>query len=418
MSLITNKRSPICIDGFREFIRNDPLIFNRIDIRQCEECRSWRNNCDGFFWDYGPTGTSFYNHSELIDCLCSAFDKVARYTNIYPTVQWTCDEVIQIQDNWFTHRKPGINLEDMVFQTHWKMVKDFGARNREFLDTAEIIYTDEDDDGFAETATIEYNIPEQYIGACDLVLMYPGTDYEICPINIDFYDKDSGDIRFKIDAWNLVKPELYGSGKASYKEVLAINPCDLNSFIPEVDIWIDGIDQCKASGVVVFEDRGHCNPKCETIEVPFCVQIVDPCMGYFKIRLQSYDEDTGCVVDKPFCPNTCMVPINLKINYRSGCGHNCLKNCGAFCECNILHEAVYSLAACCLPIHSCECSCVVEKIQVLQSEVYMISKESPRWNLPASVRNDTRTLAFGSMLGEVKTAVALNTFLEDFCISD
>lgn len=406
---LTRKQSPICVEGFREFIRQDPLQFNQLDISYCQQ--DWRGQCGEDVWGINPNGPFYYNHEELIDCLCTAYDKVARFTSIYPTLQWTCDEYIEISDNWWTKRKPGIRLEDMVFQTDWKMVKDFGVRDFRKLDEVSLVYNDNDEDKFSEVAYGEFAIPESQIEPCDIKFMYPGTNHEICPVN-KTYDPISRTICFTIDAWNLVNPELYAP---SWKKQCLINACDIKNFLTKIDVWVDGIDTCKPHGVIEFEDKSNCKPNCERIEVPFCVRPIDNCMGYFKISLLSWGED-GCVSNKPFCILHCHEPIRIKFNYRSGCGHNCLDGCQYGCECSILHTAVYKMAAACLPYRGKDCcACLTEQIVKYQREPYLISQNNERFNLPASIRNNPDYSMFGFQLGEIEAAVALERFMENFC---
>ena len=409
MAYIQNKQSPICIDGFREFLKQDPITFNQLYLGCCPEYNSPCSD-DGTWGIHSQFGF-YYSHAEVYDCLCAAFDKVARFTNIYPTLQWTCDETIEIARNWNSNLRPGIRLEDMVFKTQWSMVKDWGARRNEKLGTANVIYVDDEGDGFSETAYVEFDLTGHNVELCDLYLSYTHDNFKICPIKIESFDSVTNIVRFRIDSWHLVKPELY---KPHWKESKLIDACKIENLMENVDIYVDGIDTCKPAGVIEFEDLGNCRPSCDTVKVPFCVRPLDECQGLFKITLLAWDEN-GCAVPGTQCIEPCLRPVRMKVNYRSGCGHDCLGNCGEFCNCTILHTAVYMIASSCLSVRSECCECVQEELRRWQREPFIITAGNERFNLPASIRNDPSNMSFGMTLGDIQAAVTLNQFLENFC---
>lgn len=410
MAYIRNKVSPICVDGFREFIQMDPLMFNCLQPA-CQP--NWVGECVDEFWDFYPSGSGYYNHSELIDCLCQAYDKVSRYTGVHPTLQWECNEIIQINDNWFKKTKPGTSLESMIFQTDWRMVKQYGQRDRRQLNTVQLTYHDDDGDGINERATFEYILPEDYMQPDDIKVSYPGKDYDICPVTITDYDEVTRTIEFEIYSWNLVNPDNYPTW--SWASHRAMDACDESIYLEEVDVYYDGVDQCLPQGIIEFEDLSNCHPNCETIEVPFCVIPLDDCEGYFKIRLMSFD-DNGCVIDERYCIEPCHRPLRMKINYQSGCHGDVLGNCDDHCRCQSLHRAVYMLASVCLPTRGQCCTCTVEKIQGYQQDTSLIVPNSHRYNLPASVRN--RDLPFGLTYGAIQAMIEIDAIWEEFCCRD
>lgn len=401
---ISKTQTPICLNGFAEFANIDPLLFNCIDISSC--VHNYQANCEHFWTQW--KSREMYNQEDLAECLCFAYERVKQFTGISPTLEWQCEE-IEIESNWFTNVPPGIHIANMTFRTDYGMIKEFGQRLFEKLDTVDLIYVDNDGDTFNEEAVLRYTVPDD-VPICDLKIYHTGTDYEICPIEIVLFEEKSRVIEIKIDAWNLIKPEKYMT--RSWLPIRGFIACDEENFVLDVDIYKDTVDPCKPQIEIIYPDNHQCGNSCRDNIQPACVRLIDKCNGYFQIVPQKFDCD-GCVIEGDPC-NMCACPYKIKIHYRAGChSDTCTGQCDDNCRCKMLHRAVYMLASVCLPSYSCNCECMDGEIQQWQQNTSLVSTDSKaRWNIPASLKNN---IQLGLTWGELSAQMLLDQIGEEFC---
>lgn len=405
---VTQTKSPIPLEWFARFINIDPLLFNGIDISHCAPY-DYRPLCN-FYWGQWNQGKEMYNREQLAECICSAYERVSNYLGVRPTLQWECEE-IELQANWFTQQPPGTYIENMTFKTKWSHVKEFGQRKLAYIQTVTLEYMFSGDDQFSEEAFFTIVVPDD-IDVCDIHAYFQGGTYEIEPIELISYDECSREAKFRIDSWNLVRPELYI--RRSWKEECPVK-CTLDNFVTQIDVYSDSPDLCKPQVEILYPENHSCKKSCRDNVQPACVRIIDHCNGYFKIVPQTFDEN-GCVTEGQPCA-CCGCPYKIRIWYRAGCSSDCKGNCKTDCYCKELINAVNLLATVCLDEYpNCECGCISQNIQKWQVQTSLIPKNGDRWNLPASLRNEMAT-GFGTKVGEIEALLRLNQILasEQFC---
>ncbi len=405
---VTNTRTPMPLEYFMEFINIDPLLFNGIDISQCVYIEEGHCN---YFWDQFNSGRQMYNREQLADCICSAYDRVANYIGVKPTLQWETDEIV-IEPHWF-YQNGTMPVEHNLFRTKWNNVKEFGQRLLQFQETVPLNYEMVPANDFTSYAEFTITIPSG-LEVCDVRVYSQG--FEIAPIKLQSYDDVTRVAIFRIASWNLVKPNLYA--KRSWKETQTVT-CQLTNFLQEIDVFFDRVDPCKPAVEIIYPSNHSCTRNCKDSRQPACARLIDSCNGYFKIIPQSYDEN-GCVTNSDNSCGLCTCPYKIKVHYRAGCNADCKLGCDASCKCRQLLEVVSMLAACCLDAYPlCNCECSSGNIQRWQSNTALIPKDGDRWNIAASIRNEL-VGGFGSKIGEIEALLRLNQIVnsEQFCTRD
>lgn len=398
---VTITKSPIPLEYFMQFINIDPLLFNGIDITRCAYVED--SFCN-FFWDQYNTGRQMYNREQLAESLCSAYDRVANYLGVKPTLQWITDEIV-IEPHWFYNTS--MPIETMKLRTKWNGVKEFGQRLLKKQETATLTYEAVGDNDFPSYAEFSTIVPENH-NVCD-VRAYSG-EYEIAPIQLLSFNTETRVATFRIASWNLVIPALYlkrtwgATNKTS---------CQLTNFLVTIDVYYDMVDPCKPTVELIYNDRHKCAGSCKNSIQPACANLIDSCNGYFTVRPQSYN-DIGCVVDGG---SYCGVPYKLKVHYRAGCHNDCTTTCDSSCHCRQLLDVVSMLAACGLDSYPlCQCECMSANITKWQANTALIPKDGDRWNIAASIRNEL-VGGFGTKVGEIEALLRLNQIAnsEQFC---
>jgi hypothetical protein len=147
---------------------------------------------------------------------------------------------------------------------------------------ATVTLTDDDSDGFNETALI--SIATVLTDPCEIKVYYPGTDgeqdYEIRPARVKTIS--GGTLTIKFDAWQLFKPELLAAWPGDYTvQPDYIDATSSASYLSEVDVYreyADPEEQCTlywegAPGSSVCGTCGGsgCN-SCSPITQTACIQ--------------------------------------------------------------------------------------------------------------------------------------------------
>lgn len=401
---VTNKRSPMPLEYFMDFMGIDPLLFNGINLAPCVWVED--SSCQ-FYWDQWNSGRQMYNREQLTDCICSAYDKVANYVGTKPTLQWET-ETIEVDKHWF-YRNGNLPIEEILFRTKWNQIKEFGQQLLIYKETVEINYEEVGPDDFTSYAQLTTVVPDDY-DVCDIQLQAQG--FVIEPYDLVSFDENTRVATIRVASWNLVNPSLYA--RRSWKQVQTVS-CEIENFLTELEVWYDTVDKCKPAIEIIYPDTHYCTQSCKDSTQPACARITDACNGYFKIIPQSYDED-GCVIDGSDC-SVCSTPYKIKIHYRAGCHKPCDEKCDSRCHCRQLIEVVSMLAACCMDEYPlCNCGCMAANIIKWQVNTAFMPKNGDRWAIAASIKNEM-VGGFGSKIGEIEAMLRLNQLIasENFC---
>ena len=403
MAFSYNTQTKLCLDEFANFFQINPLAFNGIDISSCVE---WQNPCQ--FWHQFPYQSGF-NLENLASYIFQAEQTIENYLNLRVSPSYECAETLEIP-YYFRREEGKLDTPFIKFQTKWKNILEFGQFEKRLLGTATIAYSDVDNDGFFELATLTLTgLTEPTINECDLELCIDCDNIcsRICPFKMISYNSITGTLILETNTWLLRRLNTINTG---FGQTRAINGCDLNNFLSSIDIYIWERNLCLPQAEIVWNRSKNCEPNCEEFIVPACVTILDKCRGIFQLDYQRFNTITGCVENATNCDLPCEPPDFIRVWYKSGCTQHC-KNCNHCGVCDNLKRAIAILAATLLPQQLCNCSCFENQIKYYQTDATLKANGLASLNLPFSILNNP----FGTKLGAIEVYQLTEIIKENLC---
>jgi hypothetical protein len=274
-------------------------------------------------------------------------------------------------------------IHDVVFKTKYK-IDYFGQRKFTPVATTNLTYVDNDSDTYSEAARITYTIPTGK-SIEDIKFYYPNhlgeSNYEIKDYRLISLTNDVA--VFEFDAWNLVSLSTLTSTK--FKNTKAHSLCNPAIYLSTIGIGFEEKDSCLPD-IKLFYKEDACIINCDYDNVPACgIKVSD---NLFKLALQSYDTETGCVIiDTPTEIDLCQRIDYIEVNYHTSSDNSYL-----------LQHAIYYLAASRFPLQNCQCDCIKNIFGTLQKDTRFKEKNAGNYN---TFNTDQRS-PFGTRIGELK----------------
>ena len=177
-----------------------------------------------------------------------------------------------------------------------------GVRATTLVGNAAVVYSDEDGDGFFETATVtvpKTNLPDGFATPNQIKLYYEGRnaqpEWEIRPL--DSVTITALNVVITLKSWLLVKLELLGAYPTD-DDFRAIDVSTVNNFETSVDVYREYVDTTQSS-VTFYWDPSTASP-CLSAEVPCdnlaqngCVYTIDPDTSLVAPIPASYSTEDG-----------------------------------------------------------------------------------------------------------------------------
>jgi hypothetical protein len=193
---------------------------------------------------------------------------------------------------------------------------------------ASLVFSDNDGDGYAETATVTLPTTETNIN--ELKLYFTGTggslDWEIRPVRSKRLT--GGNVEFVLDSWLLINPELYELPTTS-DGLAAIDVSTTNNYVDEVDIYREYSDVTSPSAVFYWDSDGLSStflicPSCGTINCTNCAYDAQngcaiarsPGIGELAVYPATYDADSASWIGATW--SNCIEPDIVKVYYLAG----------------------------------------------------------------------------------------------------
>jgi hypothetical protein len=202
-----------------------------------------------------------------------------------------------------------------VTTTHGKIIQ-AGQRAVELIGTAtslggSLVYTDNNSDGFFETATI--TLPTTLTDATNIKAYFTGTggslDWEIRPARSKTIS--SGNVVMVFDSWLFINPELYELPTTSDGEE-AIDVSTVINFVDTVDVYREYSDTTSPSAVFYWDSDGPLNSP-----------IVCPSCGIINCTNCTYDAQNGCAIARlPNSGELTVYPATYNADSASWIGNN------------------------------------------------------------------------------------------------
>lgn len=244
--------------------------------------------CNDIWHKYSWQSGDRVSLEDLATAIQDAEREVAAIVGYYAAPIWIEEEEVPYPRTYLREAfGTGINVRGIAKSVHAKHGKILaaGVRAVTAIGTATTVggslaYTDEDGDGFFETATVSFATTQT--DACAVKVYMSGMNGDLeWEIRNPRSKTISGGIYTAIfDSWLFVNPELYEAYPTQY-EPEAIDLSSTANFVTTVDIYYEYTDNTQASVAFYWGDAGTCSI-CGGVGCEACGYDVD--YGCFFIR--------------------------------------------------------------------------------------------------------------------------------------
>lgn len=374
MSVTLTANNSLSIDQWAELMGVPVLEFNNLDISGCQFDYE-REHCSQFWSHWQYSSNSNISREQLAFFIQQAEQQIENYLGYHIAPTWSYNEQHNLP------REVGVDLSQIKFQTDWKNVIHGGTSKLTEIGTANVVYSDEDGDGYNELATITitdeslsafvYSFPNRFR------LFMPGHNgkdtYEIEYFLGYNYNDDTHTLTVTTNSWILVNPQLYLPKGFNAKR--AYNACDSNIYVTTVEISFEEVDTCLPNAQIVWGGNNQpcADGGCIETTQPACIKWINKCEGTFTVQPVSVNADTGCIESylSTYC-NISNMPDAVRINYISGC-HDKSSFVHPYLigntPCADLLRAVLALSVTYLGGVPCACTCIEDQISYFNTDL-------------------------------------------------
>ena len=372
----------LSLDRFAQLTGNNPVHFNG---GRGENYFSNTNSCNDIFYQYMWQNQDNVSREEIALAIKQAEDMVSTVLTYSPAPHWI-EQEIRNYPQYFRPDAYSWGMSDVrgipksVQLTEGKFIEG-GRRTLTLVDDAvTVTYSDADNDGFDETATITAST--SLTDKCEIKVYYAGkagaADWEIRPARS--VTLSGGVVTFVFWSWQLFKPTLLDAFPRSTPPtnenpygVQSVDIEDATSYVTTVDIYREYTDTTAVSATFYWERVGLLNagislggwccgscgntgcPACEFITQDGCIIVKDANGTNVVPTPASYDSDNS-QWDFSYLM-ACRNPDLVKFWYRAGeQSQDYLQ--GRTCDplSNWYAEAIAMLATALVPRPFCTCN--------------------------------------------------------------
>ena len=304
-------RTWLPLDKWREYIGINPLHFNQLYSAVFPN-----NGCGDVWFQYAWQHSNQIGRHELAMAIHSAEKAIADQIKYNLIPDWTVSEKIILprprrREVYFAD-VGNIRAQARSFELPRGYFIEPGVRVKQTLVSgAAIVRTDDDGDGWDETATV--TIATDVTEGCEIRVYFPGheaaDDWEIRPASVEIAG-GLATIIFK--SWLVVDPDK--------QESMAAEPIDGDvgtNFVSTVDVFRVYTDP-STEGVMIWEGtpQGCCGScvACTVGTQDACIQIRDSEMGYV-VPLPATFADGAWSASSL---GECRAPDRMRVSYLSG----------------------------------------------------------------------------------------------------
>ena len=336
------------------------------------------------------------SREELAYAIATAEQDIANVLGYYPAPVW----IEQESHLWTSGNR------QMQMQTGWGKVIAGGKRKVVTIDAdAAVVYSDPDNDGWNELATITVTLADDY-GVNEIKVGFVGENgdpaFEIRPLRNVFVAGNTATIL--IDAWQLIDPDLW----ESIPTTGVYTPIDVTTtanYVTQVNVYAEYNDTTAphcvfylpAAGGNCYVCGGNGCQTCATETQNGCIAVLDARFG--KVLPYPADYTTNAWQGTVF--SSCGTPQKVHLNYYAGdVSQAYLRGFAPTPMPFFLEEAVIWLATARLPKGVCGCANVKNRVADLQKDMAVL-----RDNNTVYARFDTMSMfknPFGVRNGEIK----------------
>lgn len=276
-----------------------------------------RNTCNDLWPRYSWQSADRVSHYDLALAIRDAEEAIAELLGWYPAPTFIAEEIHQMprhyrRDVW---RSGALNVrgQRVSIQTEFAKVLAGGQRAVDFINTAttgggSLVYSDEDGDGFAETATITLATTLASAFARGIKIYFAdkagAPEWEIRPARSKTITA-SGYFVAVLPSWLFIDPDVL----AAYPTTVGYAAVDVSTvanYVTSVDVYLEYLNDIVISSQFYWEPQprsiapltGYCTqcsgegcPACEFTTQDGCLHVRDANLGIVVPQPATYDSD-------------------------------------------------------------------------------------------------------------------------------
>lgn len=297
-------------------------------------------HCSTVWWQYAWQAADRVGREDLAEVIRTAERECAEILGFWPAPTWITNEVHQFP----RHHRPDVidfglnsrNYRKSVIADWGKFIEQ-GQRAVTLIDTPTVVYSDEDGDGFDETATITATLTaaQAAFDVCEYKLYNTGfggaQEWEIRPLRSASISGTT--LTITVWSWQLIDPDIWDALPDATADPTAIDMSVAANFVTTVDVyreyndvtaqsaqffWEDGpqnllLDVCSSCGSTA--SNNDC-PACSLRFQNGCAFVRDVHRGIVVPVPATYDSDDARWEKNLY--TICREPDQVKIWYRAG----------------------------------------------------------------------------------------------------
>jgi len=370
----------LSLDEYAVWLGVAPPHFNQAQIPLSDEVFPLTARCSDVWFQYDWQGRDRVSREELARAIAAAEQEIADQVGYYPAPAFIKEETHPYPQNWKRQWNGGLQNNGLfpAIKTRYGYIQQTGQRAVTLAATAttaggELVYSDDDGDGFAETATV--TVSTSVTDICELKVYFAGENgepnWEIRPARSKTLS--GGTFTAVFDSWLFIKPSLLKQYPTTSDETPIVDISGTGNYVTSVEVYREYVDTTQESAKFYWQPSSSaglcetCNgtgcTACQLTTQTGCAHIRDARLGLVTPTPAAYDSDSGAWSFSSWTLNR--FPSLVEIWYRAGFIHRDNDNC--FALSNFWKEVICMLATARLvkPV----CGCVSERAAYWQEDL-------------------------------------------------
>lgn len=330
----------LSLDRYARILGVNPAHFNGLGTGDSDVPMPFEASCEDIWFQHDWQNSDRVGRDDLARHIRTAEDDIAAELDFYPAPFWIEKEVHEYprgfrRDAYDHGLNPRWQRKSII--PKWGKLIEAGRRAVTLLALpteagGTLVYSDEDGDGYEETATISIVTTET--NACEIKVYFPGEsgdpEFEIRdPRSVNV---SGGTATIVFFSWQLVPLDLWERFPTVNKPLATLKINDPVNRLTAVDVFREFSDFSQPSAQFFWENRprnihpffdSFCS-SCDGQGCPACtLQSLDGCLFVRNVDLgivvpvpASFDAETGEFTELPFVQ--CRQPDQVKLFYKAG----------------------------------------------------------------------------------------------------
>jgi hypothetical protein len=296
----------LSLDRYAKIMGINPVHFYGANIPTDPVVLPVHSTCSSLWTKYSWQDADKVSRSDIADEILLAESEIARMLGYYPAPVWIENDTKPYPRPFFRdHYGVGLDVRGDIKSVDCSFGRVIAAGRRavSLIDTVAtggggLVYSDEDGDGFYETATI--SIETTLTDINEIKVYFTGYDGQI---NWEIREPrrkyiSSGYAYFTFDSWKFIEPYLFEQFQTD-EGFTAIDISDTSNFVSQADVYREYTDYTQTSAQFKWENEGvfcaNCSGEgceaCGNVSQNGCLRVRDGHNGILVPVPASYDED-------------------------------------------------------------------------------------------------------------------------------